>query len=183
MKRRIFLFSLPILLLAWFFVFGATARAAEIVIAADTVWTKAQSPIVADGDISIAAGVKLTVEPGAVIKLSPNNSFAVMGELAVQGSAAEPVIITSIKDDNAGGYTNADGAASAPAPGDWHGIFANDPNAKIKIDYAKISYGGGYFDNESALLAINQAAELQISHSQVVNNKGYIVINQVPVAM
>ena len=83
MKRRIFLFSLPILLLAWFFVFGATARAAEIVIAADTVWTKAQSPIVADGDISIAAGVKLTVEPGAVIKLSPNNSFAVMGELAV----------------------------------------------------------------------------------------------------
>jgi len=31
MKRRIFLFSLPILLLAWFFVFGATARAAEIV--------------------------------------------------------------------------------------------------------------------------------------------------------
>ena len=44
MKRRIFLFSLPILLLAWFFVFGATARAAEIVIAADTVWTKAQSP-------------------------------------------------------------------------------------------------------------------------------------------
>ena len=172
----------PMLFLAWFFILGAEARAVGIAVTANTTWTKAQSPIIVSGSISINAGVKLTVEPGVIIKLSPNNSIIVLGELDIQGSAAEPVIITSIKDDNAGGYTNADGAASAPAPGDWYGIMANSPGAKIKIDYAKISYGGGYFDNESALLAINQAAELQISHSQVVNNKGYIVINQVPVA-
>jgi hypothetical protein len=105
-----------------------------------------------------------------------------MGELDIRGSAAEPAIITSLKDDGAGGDTNVDGAATMPAPGDWRGIMANSPDAKIKIAYAKISYGGGYFDNPSTLFAINQAAEFGIEHSLIINNNGYIMLGQIPSA-
>jgi len=176
-------FSLPILLLAWFFVWGGPAKAADVVITADTVWSKGEVRVI-DGDegLAVMPGAKLTIEAGVIIKLAPNNAIMVMGELDIQGSAVEPVIITSLKDDSAGGDTNGDGNSAAPAPGDWHGIFANSPDARIEIDYARISYGGGYFDNESALLAINQAAELNLSHSQIVNNKGLIAINQALVA-
>lgn len=96
----------------------------------------------------------------------------------VKGSAAEPAVITSFKDDGAGGDTNGDGATTAPTPGDWYGILAYSPGAKIKIDYARISYGGAYFGGEVYFLAANQPAKFSLSHSNIINNKGYIMVSQ-----
>jgi len=108
-------FSLPILLLAWFFVWGGPAKAADVVITADTVWSKGEVRVI-DGDegLAVMPGAKLTIEAGVIIKLAPNNAIMVMGELDIQGSAVEPVIITSLKDDSAGGDTNGDGNSAAP---------------------------------------------------------------------
>ncbi|MDD4901386.1 MAG: alpha/beta hydrolase [Patescibacteria group bacterium] len=178
MSRRGLLLIMPFLLSAWFFVGLNAARAANLPIEIDTIWTKAQSPIIASGTISVKSGVKLTIEPGVIIKLAENNTIIVMGELDIKGSAAEPVIITSFKDDSAGGDTNHDGVATKPAPGDWYGILANTAGAKIKIDYARISYGGAYYGNQVYFLAAHQTAEFSISHSNIINNEGYIMLGQ-----
>jgi pimeloyl-ACP methyl ester carboxylesterase len=178
---------MPIFILAWFFILGRVVQAATINIETNTVWTKAESPIVVGGNISIKAGVKLTVGSGVVIKLSPNNLVAVLGELDAQGSAIEPVIITSVKDDSAGGDTNGDGNSTAPAQGDWNYLSIGS-GGKANLNYTTIRYGGGAnysgaimsyrgtLNLTNSIITENNAAisldrgTTTVSHSFIVNN-------------
>ena len=180
------------LAIAGFFVFGGVfglaifcvpeARAEGIMISEDTVWEKGEVRVVDDpmNGLAIMPGVKLTINPGVIIKLGKNTPILAMGELDIKGSETEPVIITSLKNDTVGGDTNGDGTATAPMPGDWYGIMANGPDSKINIDYAEISYGGGYEDMTVTLIAAFQISGFNIAHSSFIHDAGVIFINEVP---
>ena len=176
------IFIIPLFSIAGFFIFGQEARAGEIIIGQDTIWDKGEIRVIddpnADG-LVIMAGAKLTILPGAVIKLGRNTPIAVMGELNIQGSENEPVVITSLKNDAMGGDTNGDGTATIPRPGDWYGIMSNSPAAKINIDYAEISYGGGYEDNYAALFLADQINSFSIAHSSLIHDTGVMFIGRV----
>ncbi|MDD3363842.1 MAG: S-layer homology domain-containing protein, partial [Syntrophomonas sp.] len=119
---------------------------------ADTIWTLANSPYYVTGNVTVAAGKTLTIEPGVVVKFADNVGLYVSGNLIAQGTEGSPIYFTDVRDDSAGADdTNGDGATSSPAAGWWRGIqVVNGGNATI--DYCTVNYGGytvnGYiFDN------------------------------------
>ena len=78
-------------------------------------------------DMTINSGTSVDVEPGVVIKVKNNysrNSIFVDGGFKTDGTSAQHVVFTSIKDDNVGNPmdSNGDGNASTPAAGDWGSI-------------------------------------------------------------
>ena len=80
--------------------------------------------------LTLEAGVTIRVEPaGRVLMQSPGDA-ASLGALVANGTAAKPVVFTS--------------AASAPAPGDWVGLyFAGAPDPQDKLDFLHVEYAGG----------------------------------------
>ncbi|MEM7347139.1 MAG: C13 family peptidase, partial [Chloroflexota bacterium] len=78
---------------------------------------------IGDDDLLLPAGISLTIPAGQIIK-STAGALVLEGgaTLTVLGTAENPVVLTSIKDDSHGGDTNNDGSQSLPDPGDWGGI-------------------------------------------------------------
>ncbi len=91
--------------------------------------------------VNVPIGVTLTLAPGAIVKITPLTSVTVAGSLRAQGTQANPVYITSLRDDSVGGDTNGDADATNAVRGDWGAIFLSG-SATLELDSAVIRYGG-----------------------------------------
>src|SRR5581483_917324 len=113
---------------------------------ADATWASPGVAYVLFHTVTVPAGVTLTLGAGQVIKTSisgndpTSNTFIVQGKLVTQGSAAQPVVITSYHDDTAGGDTNNNGNGSTPGPGDT-GNVAIAAGASGQLDHVEFRYG------------------------------------------
>jgi pimeloyl-ACP methyl ester carboxylesterase len=137
------------------------------VISENTVWTASSSPYVLTGKVTISEGITLTVEQGAVVKLW-HQGIVVNGSVVVTGTEAEPVYITSQRDDTAGGDTNNDGSNTLPAAADWQGIQFN-AGATGTFDHAIIRYAGyGYYSSIPEISTIhNLGAQITVRQSEL----------------
>jgi len=119
-------------------------------ISTDTTWT-AGNIYYLTADTTVAAGVTLTIEGGAIVKFwvpydpNPGNltGLLVNGYLRFTNTTPDVrVIFTSGRDDTTGGDTNGDGAQTLPAPGDWDYVrltkwTAGDPSYQfITVRYS-----------------------------------------------
>jgi hypothetical protein len=106
-------------------------------------------PYLVGGDLSsgtfnVGTGsvpVKLTIEPGVVMKFKKNpaagliidsgsNSRTANGTLVAVGTAAKPIVFTS--------------AEANQAAGDWLGLsFGNKPTAANQLEFIEVRYAGG----------------------------------------
>lgn len=121
-------------------------------IGVDTTWTESGNVYVLTCDVTVNAGVTLTIQPGVVVKLLDAwTDLYVNGKILAQGTAVSPVVFTSYRDDTHGGDTNGDGSASSPAPGDWSAVLINASSVDSVFSYAWFGYGGG---NENASLKL-----------------------------
>ncbi len=112
--------------------------------------------------VDVRTGARLVVPKGSTLKFE-RGLFYATGELDLQGTPAEPVVFTSLKDDSFAGDTNKDGAASKPAPGDWRGIELHTGSGASRINNAVIRYGGGLGGGNAGLGIFNAPVEVRDS--------------------
>ena len=137
----------------------------------NTTWTLAESPYIANS-VTVAEGATLTVEAGAVVKLDRRTLF-VQGTLDVAGTAAQPVVFTSIRDDSVGGDTNGDGDASVPGPGNWESVDF-EPGSGGTLTHVAFRYGGHYGYNHPVDPIISiEGASPSFSNCEVAHSARY----------
>lgn len=108
-------------------------------------------------DLSIPSGITLTIEPGAIIKMSSGRSIYVEagGTLYSLGTRALPIVFTSATDDTYGGDTNEDGNKTTPQPGYWKYIRIS---GSASFAYSTLMYGAPR--NESGIVETSGSGSL-----------------------
>lgn len=106
------------------------------------------------GDFLVSPGVVLTIEKGVILKVGGVILDPAASSLIINGTEEEPVVVTSLDDDEIGGDTNCDG----PSAGD-HFIIEG---SNISINHGIFRYG-----------------ELIIAPSQQTPSIGGIITNSV----
>lgn len=102
--------------------------------------------LVINAGVSVPVGRTLRFEPGVVIKMGYGAGFVVSGTFDVNGSATQPVVITSIVDDSFGGDSIGDGPTSG-APDAWTGMnFVAGSSGVVKHMLVRYS-GWGFTPN------------------------------------
>ena len=113
----------------------------------NTLLKAENSPYIVSDYLTVDVGVTLVIEAGTVIKVAENKLIGVHGSFRSEGSADNPVIITSIRDDEADGHdTNGDLNATGPARGDWGQIYFSPTSSDSFIIHTNIRYGGFHQD-------------------------------------
>lgn len=102
-------------------------------------WNALPVPYSASGYLTVPAGATLNLSAGLMLKLAGTTVTVNGGTFHALGTAAQPVTLTSYRDDSVGGDT--DGTPSSGAPGDWSKVqFFN--GATGTLTYCQVQYGG-----------------------------------------
>jgi hypothetical protein len=131
---------------------------------------------------------RLQIDPRVIVKLEGSRIETTFGaQFLAEGTADEPIIFTSLRDDRygiGGSFdTNRNLNGGTPAQGNWGGFFFGH-NTSASIDHAVITYAGGStrieggFDNFNAV-AIHQA-DVRLTNSLLENNAGGLANTPAP---
>ena len=140
-------------------------------IVADTNWNNPDIVYVVDG-LTVAAGATLTLGAGQVVKfLGSLSGLVVNGAMVANGTAALPVVFTSLKDDSEGGDTNNDGSATAPKPADWAQVRFSNTSSGDLLTNVLVSFGGtnsvGELESDGGVPSISDSTFANSSSSGI----------------
>mgnify|MGYP000846743174 FL=1 len=105
-------------------------------------WQETEVPFVITNDLNIDSGFTLSLSPGVVVKFQEGFSLTVEGSLKAKGTASQPIVFTSYRDDRLTD-TNGDGTVTKPNASDWQRLsLDNSPLASNEFEYCQFLYGG-----------------------------------------
>lgn len=123
------------------------------VLTQDTTWSADTTPVVVISQLRVAAGATLTIGPGVVVKFASQlvtgdqgSGLVVDGDLAINGTAGHPVVLTVLEDDTVGGDTNHDGDDSEPYYDAWAHIEAS---GAVTMHHTDMRWARGLFINQN----------------------------------
>lgn len=121
--------------------YGTREQAGQL--AAGVAWEAENLHRVRD-DVTVPAGVTLTIAAGAVVRFDRTRAIVVSGALQAQGTLGAPVLMTSLHDaePDAPGMAGGPYAGLLPAAGDWLGVYV-EPGGSGVLDRVHLRYGGG----------------------------------------
>lgn len=124
-------------------------------LSANETWDTGTTYVI-DDEVIVPNNVVLTVSPGAVVKIVKQGSgIRVLpgGILIAQGTDADPIVITSYRDDTVGG--NSDISALQAEKGDYQSAISLEGGAMATLANLRISF---------AAVGIVVSGQLQASH-------------------
>jgi uncharacterized repeat protein (TIGR01451 family) len=104
-------------------------------------------PFIINKEITVREDAELTIPPGTVMKFRTDawyEDLVVNGSLIAQGTAADPIIFTSLDDDAHGGVTRGNNVTSDPVAGDWGALVFNATSHDNVLEHTWIGYGGSF---------------------------------------
>ena len=120
------------------------------------------------GYAQIVSGATVTIRPGAIVKFEQGAQLTVCSGATLDaiGTRAQPIVFTSIRDDEHGGDTNKDGTKTMPNGGDWRYIYVQ---GVADLDHCKLLYGAP--NNETGIIETSGTGRLAIDNSFVAHAK------------
>jgi plastocyanin len=102
-------------------------------------------PFIIQDDLTVLDNASLTLSPGTTIKFNDHyDDLFINGSLTAIGTAAEPIVFTSLADDAHEGDTNGDGSDTEPAGDQWGGIWFGENSTANQLEHCWLGYGGGF---------------------------------------
>jgi hypothetical protein len=132
----------------------------------DTVWDDPDIVYRLSGDVTVPVGRKLTIAPGQIVKARAFNGddLIVNGTLVADGTAAQPIIFTSDRDDSAGGDTNNNGPTDGNN-GDWNSLQFMGGSTGNVLNFVEVRFAGA-----GSLASVVSAAPLTLTNSLIRNS-------------
>jgi len=129
-------------------------------ISASEEWCAADNPHILTGDVTVGAGVTLTIQPGVVVKGQSNAQLHVQGHLAALGTPTQPITFTSAADSG---------------PEGWEGLVFDGGTGELR--HTTVRYGGSWDDFARSNLSVLNVTggEVRLESSQVISgsHSGY----------
>ncbi|MGD0577095.1 MAG: lamin tail domain-containing protein, partial [Candidatus Staskawiczbacteria bacterium] len=92
--------------------------------------------------LNVPQNTTLTIQPGTIVKFS-DSSLAVDGTLNAVGATGQPIVFTSVDDDDYGGHMENSNDTSPVEPGQWSGIIFKNDSAGSDLENIVLRYAGG----------------------------------------
>ena len=158
-------------------VIHAETRINGAVISTNTTWKKENGPYIISGYVLVDSGALLNITAGTIVKFEKDAQIGVVGRIILGGTPISKVYLTSLYDDNIGGYTEH-GWGKLPQNNKWQGIEVLS-GGNLQVNYTDIYYSNEVFNfyHSTGVLGLlrvyNSGSISHMSESTLIVNNSY----------